>query len=220
MELKEQPENFNYWSSVLENMPQSYVQWFEAERRYLERNISDNSMVLEIGCGDGRSLSYISDKDCTLYGIDYSEKAGLTGRENLKILGMDANIISMEADDLIFRNNSFDYVLSLTTPANFGDKKDDIYLEMKRVLGKDGEIIISVFNEEAFDERMKVYEIVGVPIKRIEGTKFIFEEAGSEFVSEQFSRSQLEEICEHANLQPIEIQKEGIGYFCRFGKEC
>lgn len=216
---KNSHENFGYWEKLLQTAPKAYQKWFRLEKEYLNKHIKANSKILEIGCGEGRSLSYLTDKDSTLYGIDYDDEAALLARDRLGFAGMSTNILSMQANDLIFKNNAFDYVISLSTPANFGSQKNQIYSEMRRVLNPDGEIIINVFNEDAFDERIKSYRRLNVPIKEIRGTTVIFDEEEGEFISEQFSREQLEEICKQNNLTPIDISKQGIGYLCRFGNK-
>jgi SAM-dependent methyltransferase len=215
---KKQHENFNHWRKVLQNTPESYKQWFEAEREFLWNNIRKiNSSILEVGCGNGRSLYSLLHLGGFLYGIDNDENAVREARELLEPYG--ARISLQEAANLTFRDKSFDYVLSLSTPANFGSQKNKIYSEMRRVLKPDGEIIINVFNEDAFDERIKVYKALKAPIKGIKGTTVIFEDGDIEFISEQFSRQQLEEICKDNNLVPVDIRKEGIGYLCRFKKK-
>jgi ubiquinone/menaquinone biosynthesis C-methylase UbiE len=212
-------ENFNYWNKVIGSPSKKYAEWFKAEEIYLMKHIPQNSRILEVGCGEGRSLSYLTNRGCMLYGVDYDMNAGLLGRKRLESEGMFANILYGEATDLIFKDSTFDYVLSCTTPANFGSQTKNIYSEMQRVLKPSGEIIINVFNEDAFEERIKFYSALNAPIKEIRGTTVIFEDKKREFVSQQFSRKQLEDLCERNNLLPVDITKASIGYLCRFKKK-
>jgi len=62
--------NMHYWRKTLEIMPDSYKQWFKAEEAYLQKHIKKNSTVLEVGCGDGRSLEYVLAKTDKIIGID------------------------------------------------------------------------------------------------------------------------------------------------------
>ena len=217
-ENSEGHENFSYWNKLLENAPEAYKKWFGFEEQYLMKHIRPESKILEVGCGEGRSLAYLAGNGRVVYGIDHDKRAGLLARKKLESVGLNANIMTMEASDLIFKDNVFDYVMSLSTPANFGNQKNKIYSEMRRVVKPDGEIIVNVFNEDAFDERIKFYRSLGPPIKEIVGTTVIFEDPNKEFISEQFSREQLEEIARASRLTPIEISKQGIGYLCRFRK--
>jgi ubiquinone/menaquinone biosynthesis C-methylase UbiE len=206
--------NIEWWEKVLENLPDSYVFWFEKEKEYLRKNISKDSKVLEVGCGEGRSLNYILDITNNIVGIDNDSKAIADAKKNLG----DFDFQVADGKDLPFEDDSFDYVICMTTPANFGEEKDKFYSEMKRVIKDRGEIILSVFNEAAMEERVKLYNRVGVGIKEIVGGRVIFEDSVNVSFSEQFSCSELEEIFERNGLKVIEIVKEGIGYFCRLRK--
>lgn len=206
--------NMDYWEKTLSVMPESYKMWFDLEKKYLQKNIKKNSSVLEIGCGDGRSLNYIINLASKIVGIDIDEKAINDAESNLD--GIDFRVA--DGKNLPFKDSSFDYIICMTTPANFGDDKDKFYSEMKRVVKYDGEIILSVFNEDALEERMKSYKTIGLKIKSVEKGKIIFSDSCDVGVSEQFSKIELEEIFERNSLKIIEIKKEGIGYFCRLKK--
>ena len=87
---------------------------------------------------------------------------------------------------------------------------------MKRTLKDNGKIIISVFSEDAFEERMKVYKKVDAKIKEVIGNKkVIFEE---NVISEQFSKEELITIFHKSGLKVNEIIKSGIGYLCLLSK--
>ncbi|MCK5026601.1 MAG: hypothetical protein KAS15_08445, partial [Nanoarchaeota archaeon] len=104
------------------------------------------------------------------------------------------------------------------TFANFADKKFIILDEMKRTLKDSGHIIISVFSEDAFEERMKVYKTDGVKIKHIDGTTVIFDESFGDNISEQFNKEQLENIFSQANLIVEDITQVNIAYLCKLKK--
>jgi len=195
-------------------MPESYKIWFELEKKYLQKNIKKDSSVLEIGCGDGRSLNYIVDLADKIVGIDIDEKAINDAKSKLD--GIDFEVA--DGKNLPFKDNSFDYIICMTTPANFGDDKDKFYFEMKRVVKESGEIILSVFNEDALSERIKLYKSIDLPIRDILGNRIIFDKSFDANISEGFNKNELEEIFKRNGLKIIEIKKESIGYFCRLKK--
>ncbi len=45
----------------------------------------------------------------------------------------------------------------MLSPSNFAHDMKTIFTEMSRILKDDGEIITSLYNEDAFEERMKLY---------------------------------------------------------------
>lgn len=209
--------NMDYWAFVLKNLPASYHKWFEEERKYLLKTITANAQVLEIGCGDGRSIFDILPITKNITGIDHDDKAINDAKDNFSHYST-IKILKADATKLSFEDKTFDFVICMTTFANFADKKFIILEEIKRVLKDSGNIVISVFSEDALAERMKVYEILGVKIKEISNGKVIFDESLGDNVSEQFSREQLENIFSQANLTLIDITKVGIAYLCTLSK--
>ena len=210
--------NICFWEDVLKDSPQSYKDLFAAERAYLKEYIDSDSRVLEVGCGDGRSLRDVIVKTRDIYGVDNDVVAVSDARKNLSDVP-EASILLGDGRDLPFRDSFFDYVMCMTTPANFGKDRSKFYGEMKRTLKGEGEIIMSVFNEDAFDDRMKTYRESGCGIKEVRGTTVVFDESLGSNVSEQFSRSELEGIFYENGLRAKEIIRAGVGYICRLGKD-
>ncbi len=212
------PRNIDFWEKLLQNLPESYREWFKEERNFLRVSIRKNASVLEIGCGDGRSLRDIVDITSNLTGIDNDAKAVSDAKKNFEGNAR-VKILQANAEKLPFENESFDYVICMTTFANFGDKKYKVIEEMKRVLKNDGRIIISVYNENALEERKKMYDNINAKIKKItENGTVLFDETGNDIISEQFSQKQLLQIFGKAGLHLEEIKKVGIAYICSVKK--
>lgn len=212
-------KNIDYWEKLLKEMPSSYKEWFEEEKKFLTKNIKENSKVLEVGCGDGRSLKDIIDVTKNLTGIDHDDKAIKDAKNNFKNISQ-VKLLVAKAEELPFNNDSFDYVICMTTFANFGDKKYEVLDEMKRVLKDNGSIIISVYGEDALEERMKMYRKLKAKIKDIskDGT-VTFDEWGGDNTSEQFSKNKLLNMFKKAKLGVEQIKKVKIAYICKVKKE-
>jgi len=209
--------SIDYWEGLLKNLPDSYKKWFEAERRYLQTSIRKNSRVLEVGCGEGRSLRDILPITKNIVGVDYDKKAVSDAKREFKKYPK-IKILLAEATNLPFKDNSFDFVICMTTFANFGEKKYSALKEMKRVLRKNGTIIISVFSEDALNERLKVYKKFKQKIKKINNGKVTFDEDWEDNISEQFSRAELRDIFNGADLKILDIKKLNIAYICKLKK--
>ena len=209
--------NMDYWEFVLNNLPKSYHKWFEEEKKYLQKIITPDAKVLEVGCGDGRSIFDILPVTKNVTGIDHDDKAIADAKDNFSSYPS-IKILKADATKLPFENEEFDFVVCMTTFANFADKKFIILEEMKRVLKNSGKIIISVFSEDALEDRMKIYMASGVEIKKIENGKVIFDESLGDNISEQFSKEQLEDIFSRANLKIDDITKVNIAYLCTLSK--
>lgn len=205
------------WEEVLKNLPLSYKKWFDKEKEYLNKNIGKDSSVLEVGCGEGRSLKDIFSVTKNLTGIDHDPQAIEDAKKNFKEHSQ-VKILKADAIDLPFEKNSFDFIICMTTFANFGDKKFKVLEEMKRVIKDNGKIILSVFSEDAFEERMKLYKRIGFPFKKIVGTTTYFKDEWGEGISEQFSEKQLKEVFSKVKLKVIEILKLEMSYICKLSK--
>ncbi len=209
--------NADFWIAFLKNTPETFKKWFYEERKYLQKIITPNSSVLEVGCGNGRSFHDILSKTKNITGIDHDINAVRVAKKNFSKFP-EIKIIKAEATDLPFEDNEFDFVICMGTFANFADKKIKALTEMKRVLKKDGKIVISVYSEDAFEERMNNYKASGVLIREVKGTTVIFDESLGDNISEQFSKKELEDIFKKAGLKIKGIKKLNIAYLCAVSK--
>lgn len=209
--------NTDYWVNLLRNLPESYKKWFGEEKKYLQKIITIDAKVLEVGCGDGRSIFDILSKTKNVIGIDHDDRAVADATNNFSKYSS-IKILKADATQLPFNNEEFDFVICMTTFANFADKKFKALEEMKRVLKESGKIIISVFSEDALGERMKIYKESGAKIKEIKNGTVVFDESFGDNISEQFTKEQLEDIFSRANLKIEDMTKVNIAYLCTLTK--
>ncbi len=212
-------KNIENWKKTLANLPDSYKKWFEEEKKYFIKHITKGAKVLDVCCGEGRSIKDLIKSNITtnLVGIDHDEKAVAYAKKNLRDYP-NIKILKAESDSLPFGDKEFDFVICMGTFGNFVDYKQKSLSEMKRVLKDGGFIILSVFSEDAFEERMNVYKNL-LTIKDIQGTTVIFDDGTKDgIISEQFSKKQLFDIFAEAKLNVVDIRKKGIVYLCKLNK--
>ena len=209
--------NVDYWTELLANMPQSFKDWFSEEKKYLQKIITPDAKVLDVGCGDGRSVFDIISITKNDVGIDHDEKTISSAKNNFSRYPS-VKFIKMDATNLSFDDESFDFIICMGTFANFAKDKFVVLKEMKRVLKKSGKIIISVYSEDAFAERIKIYKASRVKIKEIKDGTVVFDESLGDNISEQFSKKQLEDIFSRAYLHIEDITKLNIAYLCTLTK--
>jgi ubiquinone/menaquinone biosynthesis C-methylase UbiE len=89
-----------------------------------ELGVRKEDSLLDVGTGTGFSLEHF---DCNKIGIDPSKKLLEKARHN---------VLQDKAEDLPFKDDSFDFVISVTAIHNFDDIEKGIK-EMKRVGRKD-----------------------------------------------------------------------------------
>ncbi|MFA5020073.1 MAG: class I SAM-dependent methyltransferase [Candidatus Pacearchaeota archaeon] len=211
-------KNIVGWEEILANQPEAYKKWFEEEKKFFIKHINKNSKILEVGCGNGRSIKDMLNITKDITGIDHDETAIEHAKNNFKKCPS-VKIILAEGANLPFVDKTFDYVTCIGTFANFSEEKYKILEEMKRVLKEEGKIVISVYSEDALSERLKAYRKIRAEIKEIkENGKVIFDDFGKDGISEQFSKKQLSVIFKKVGLSIEKIKKAGIGYICKLRK--
>jgi len=204
-------KTINYWEQVEKNPTESYKEFFDAEKKFLKENVLKNSVVLDVGCGTGELMKLLSPIVKKITGIDNDENAIKRCKENLK--GLDnVEIFLEDAEKMHFKDNSFDVIICMgTTFDNFGKTKTKILLEIKRLLKNNGIFIFSVYNENALEERLKIYNKYWKDfVNKREGV-IVYKEV----ISEQFSKEQITSILKEADFKILDIVKGGIFYLIK-----
>lgn len=108
-----------------------------------------SKVVLDIASGAGYGTKLISESAKLVYGIDYSKEAIAYAEKNYCA----ENIVYKvgDAHNIPLDDNSIDVVVSLETIEHLKDPKKFIS-EVKRVLKKDGQFIVSTPNDDEYIE--------------------------------------------------------------------
>ena len=157
--------SINYWEKILKNPSPKYKELFIRENEFLVKNISKNAKVLEVGCGNGRNIESIISITKNIVGIDIDPEAIKITKERFKNIP-DIKIEENNVFNLSFANKIFDVVFTFITLVNWGENKIKALKEMKRVLKDDGKMIISVYSEDATENRILQYTEIGLGIKK------------------------------------------------------
>lgn len=110
---------------------------------YFEENFEGKS-VLELGCGNGKSLAGILEKKpARLVGLDFSEIALRVAVERFPT---GVELVRADCQELPFKKEEFDYVIANHVVGAMTEKdRENSIAEIKRVLKKGGKLIFSDF---------------------------------------------------------------------------
>ncbi|MBW2999689.1 class I SAM-dependent methyltransferase [Candidatus Woesearchaeota archaeon] len=211
-----------YFNWFRENAPPSFRHWFEKENEYIRGVIKRGSKVLDVGCGEGRSIANIVDMAGEIVGIDVDPGVIRFGNE---IFGELPHVELYQADarEIPYSSGTFDYVIC--TGNSFGNMttdrnphiKERVLREMKRVVKeRKGRIILSVLSENSLDERLKAYRMVyknsgGLKVVKVENDKVYIK---SGLVTEHFSKNKLRKLFNDAGLDVKIKPLNDIAYVC------
>lgn len=116
--------------------------------------------VLFVGVGTGADLELINYLDLDIVAIDYS--TDMLDKAKSKFKNSNIKFIQMDAQDMTFENESFDYVIASLILSVVPDA-NKCFQEMTRVLEKDGKIVVF----DKFAPKNKKLPIIKVLIRPI-----------------------------------------------------
>jgi len=123
------------------------------EFKFFEHYLKPKQKILDLGCGNGRLSQLILEKNCDYLGMDNSERQLKEGKKlfpNLKFQKGDLTNIPL-------KNESIDQIWTIAAFHHLPDQKTRLKAlkEMRRVLKKNGQIILTNWN--LFQPRYKKY---------------------------------------------------------------
>ena len=132
----------NFYKLIAKGYDELYGQEQEIKHRIIKENleIKNSDLLLDVGCGIG-----LSDFNCNVIGIDPSIE--LLRQNNP--LDHISNKILARAENIPFKDNTFDKVISVTSMHNFDDIEKGIS-EIKRV-GKEDFVFSILKKTKNFD---------------------------------------------------------------------
>ncbi|MGM0439036.1 MAG: class I SAM-dependent methyltransferase [Patescibacteria group bacterium] len=116
--------------------------WQEFE--FLFEDIPQKAKVLDLGCGNGRFFDALKEKQVDYIGLDKSEKLILKAKDKFP----EANFEIGDGLNMPFADDYFDYVFSIAVLHHMPSEETRVQFlkEVKRVLKKNGEVRLSVWN--------------------------------------------------------------------------
>ncbi len=117
----------------------SEKRWFSKWKKQFFSPLTGN--ILEVGIGTGQSIDFYN-KDAKVIGIDFSEKMLDKAEEKLAKSGKkNITLKQMDAENLDFKDNSFDYVVTSCVFCSVPNPMKGLK-ELRRVLKPTGKLIM------------------------------------------------------------------------------
>jgi SAM-dependent methyltransferase len=223
--------NKRFWSrfiqDAMENSPE-FLEAFNKEKQLFRKLASKGELgecVTVMCCGDGREVDLLLDLQREfpqlkeVHAVDLLPVSVNQVREKVreKIRQLDAvniHVLQEDATDTSIAPNSQDTVTCMLTMVNFNDETIAKFLKhVEYILKPGGKFICSVYNDDAFAARMKLYRKVDAPIESADSESgFVvfgkdFEEAA---FSRQFQHRQFQRLVKNSGLNVRSYNGKGI----------
>lgn len=124
-----------------------FMSWLNGDKRSAFRNVPENVKVLDIGCGDCRSLFYHQSRGCDATGIEADENIAFLKKkfgDKLKI---------GEFKKELFQNELFDYVTMDQVVEHFENPLKKL-MEVKEIVRNGGKIVLSTPNSSGWGAKL------------------------------------------------------------------
>lgn len=139
-------ENKQVWDAIAESFDETRRKPWEQCIQFINK-LPEESVVADIGCGNGRHLIHCANRCFNVIGVDISlnllkiTREKTRGKRNVELVHADALFLP-------FKNNCIDHLLFIATLHNIRGRKNRInaLLEVKRVLKTNGTALISVWS--------------------------------------------------------------------------
>lgn len=143
----------NIWEEMFQHefgkYPAEHLIRFIAQNYYKKERV--NTKILEVGCGPGANIWYISREGFDTYGIDGSPTAINTAKKRLKNENLKASLIVGDIIKLPYSDNFVDSVIdNECIYSNNLNDADVILQEVKRVMKKDGLFFSRSFSTDMY----------------------------------------------------------------------
>ena len=207
------------WTNLVNNASKAYRDYFEFEEKYLADNIVKGGVCIDVGCGDGRTLETIAKYSNFVIGIDNDENAITLAENNTKHLD-NVYIYNMDAEDLrafLFLQADNIFIGGFTF-CNFGHTRKKILEVISKKMKDNGNLIFSVYNENALEERLTMYKQIFSDIYVVNSQTGLVVVNNGKIFSEQFSQKKLEKILKNNEFKIEDIQRGEIFYMVNCSK--
>lgn len=151
--------------------------------------------VLEIGCGLGSTATTLARCGCGLTAIDLTQRAVDQTSHRLRLAGLTARVLKMDAERMEFPDQSFDYIWSWGV-IHHSSQTERIVGEMYRVLKPGGRLAVMVYHRHSTR-----YWITGVLRRGVFGLELLGKSPGEiqmsftdGFLARHYSRSELRQL--------------------------
>lgn len=112
-------------------------------------SLKDRKYILDIGCGNGKTLEYFNDPGVSLSGVDLHDSLNVACKEDI-----DFHVVDLNFDPLPFENSSKDLVFALQVIEHL-ENPFYVMREVSRVLKDDGIFIFSVPNPYNLSSKLR-----------------------------------------------------------------
>lgn len=217
-------ENYNEIAPDFDNTRNKII-WPELVK--IAKNIRDNNKILDIGCGNGRLLTVLKDKNIDYLGVDISENLiNLAKKKFFEYKFLVGDILELGK----LKEINYDYIFCIAVIQHIPGENLRVasLLQLKNKIKSDGKIIISAWNmwrqKKLIKNIFKFYLLKLLRKNKMDfgDIKFGWKNSEGKIISERyyhaFTKRELKKIIKKAGLKIEKIYKDKYNYYAIINK--
>jgi len=217
-------ENYNDIAPDFDNTRNKII-WPELVK--IAKNIRDNNKILDIGCGNGRLLTVLKDKNIDYLGVDISENLiNLAKKKFFEYKFLVGDILELGK----LKEINYDYIFCIAVIQHIPGENLRVasLLQLKNKIKSDGKIIISAWNmwrqKKLIKNIFKFYLLKLLRKNKMDfgDIKFGWKNSEGKIISERyyhaFTKRELKKIIKKAGLKIEKIYKDKYNYYAIINK--
>jgi ubiquinone/menaquinone biosynthesis C-methylase UbiE len=139
--------------------PERTKQYLRAEMDFILSRVKPGDIVLDLGCGYGRTLPELAAKGGSVVGIDNAAASIAMARQAVKEIS-NITVKEMDADRLLFTDNLFDTVVCIQNGISaFHCDQKNLLREALRVTKPGGLALFSTYAEKFWEHRLEWFKL-------------------------------------------------------------
>jgi 2-polyprenyl-3-methyl-5-hydroxy-6-metoxy-1,4-benzoquinol methylase len=136
-----------YWAPDMDELIDEFSQ-----TRYLKEltkltSIREDHIILDLGCGNGATSIWLAEEfGCFIHAVDIVEENVNRARASIKHANLEHRICvhRMDATDMEFKTNTFDYVIAVESIYHI-EKKESLFQEIRKILKPEGHLLFAEY---------------------------------------------------------------------------
>ncbi len=181
-----------------------YKEWQEVSG--FLKDVDVNEAILDAGCGNGRHLKLLESTCKLKVGLDFSRKLLKLAKKKVH-----ARFVCGDVSNLPFRDGLFDRVLLIATLHHIPDRRTRLRTleEIRRVLRKNGKLLLSVWSRKA-----EKFKDIDASIKDV----IVTWGGKAEIYYHIFEKDEIKQLVKRAGFNNISVWESGTNIWLKAEK--
>ncbi len=197
--------------------------YLDAELDHLLSHIEPDDLVLDLGCGYGRTLEALGERAGWVVGIDNSIRSLRLARESI-VPGVHCGLAAMDAAALAFLPGAFDVVSCIQNGISaFHIDRRTLVSECVKVVKPGGLVLLSSYAEDFWSDRLEWFErqaeegLLGEIDRERTGEGTIVCKDG--FIATTVGKEEFLSLCSGFPVEIEIVEVDGSSIFCEMRRE-